>query len=455
MKTFAKTLTALSLATTLALTTACGGSAPAPTAPAPAPAPAAPAAPAAEKVKLTFSHYFTKEEEETSNESKVFRTMLKEYMEANPNVEISTVEMNNNDYQTKLPAQAAGDDLPDVFCTLGSWITNFADSNMMADLTPALNASSYMNNYRETIFDPVTVDGKIYGTPLQFSASGYVFYNAKLWKEAGFDTFPATWEEVFAAKDKFDKMGVATMAHANKEKWNYESCWLSTIGDRFTGTDWTKSIIARDGKAKFTDPDFVASLDFTQKIAQSGILNPDFNALSTAQGQQLFAEGKAATLIDGYWALPYLQQNVPADKLSDMKVALIPNTGTPKGPKNSLSGGGGWYLSVNSKLEGAAKDEAIKLALYLTGPEFSKRYAEQFGGIGPVKTDAADLSKFDSLTQEYIKVTEQAVVVPIYDAQMDAGVCDIMNNGLQELLGGTKTAKALADEIQAAQDQLP
>lgn len=152
-----------------------------------------------EIVELTFSHYFTKEEEEASNESKVFRAMLQEYMAQHPNVKISTVEMNNNDYQTKLPAQAAGDDLPDVFCTLGSWIPNFVDSEMLADMTPALDDSGYMDDYRETIFDPVTVDGKIYGTPLQFSASGYVFYNAKLWKEAGYDKFPETWEEVFTA----------------------------------------------------------------------------------------------------------------------------------------------------------------------------------------------------------------------------------------------------------------
>lgn len=56
-------------------------------------------------------------------------------MEQNPNVEIDIVEMNNNDYQTKLPAQAAADDLPDIFCTLGSWIPNFADSEMLADLS--------------------------------------------------------------------------------------------------------------------------------------------------------------------------------------------------------------------------------------------------------------------------------------------------------------------------------
>ncbi|MEG0691689.1 MAG: extracellular solute-binding protein [Oscillospiraceae bacterium] len=305
-----------------------------------------------EKVKISFSHYFTKEEEAASDESKVFRTMLKEYMDANPNVEISTVEMNNNDYQTKLPAQAAGDDLPDVFCTLGSWIANFSDSEMLVDMTKALKDSGYMGDYRDTIFDPVTIDEKIYGTPLQASASGYVYYNAKLWKEAGYDKFPETWDEVFEAQKKFDSKGIATIAHGNKEKWNYESCWISTIGDRFTGTEWTKSIIARDGKAKFTDKDFIAALELSQKIGTSGVLNADFNALSTAQGQQLFAEGKAASLIDGYWALPYLQENVPADKLGDIKVALIPNTGTSKGPKNSLSGGGGWYLSVNNKLEG-------------------------------------------------------------------------------------------------------
>lgn len=137
------------------------------------------------------------------------------------------------------------------------------------------------------------------------------------------------------------------------------------------------------------------------------------------------------------------------------KWRFCPTAGTPKGETNSLSGGGGWYLSVNNKLEGAAREEAIKLALYLTGPEFSTRYAEQFGGIGAIRLENPDLTKFDSITQEYLTVTESAVIVPIYDAQMDASVIDVMNNGLQELLSGTKSPEDLAAEIQAAQDMLP
>ncbi|MEG0492052.1 MAG: extracellular solute-binding protein [Clostridia bacterium] len=409
---------------------------------------------AEEKVKLSFSHYFTKEEEAGSEESKVFRAMLQEYMEAHPNVEISVVEMNNNDYQTKLPAQAAADDLPDVFCTLGSWIPNFVDSEMLADMTDALDQSGYMADYRATIFDPVMVDRRIYGTPLQCTASAYVYYNAEMWKAAGYDTFPATWEEVIAAKAKFDEQGVYTIAQSNKGKWNFQSCWLSTMGDRFTGTEWTRSIIARDGKAKFTDPEFVATLECCKTIAQANLFNPDFNALSTAQAQQLFAEAKAATLIDGYWALPYLKENA-GDNLQNIKMALLPNSGTPKGAPNSLSGGGGWYLSVNNKLQGAQREEAMNLALYLTGPEFSKRYAEQFGGIGSIKMDSIDVSKFDQLTKDYLAVTESGLLVPIYDAYMDASVIDVMNNGLQELLAGTKEPLALAEEIQAAQDMLP
>ena len=58
------------------------------------------------------------------------------------------------------------------------------------------------------------------------------------------------------------------------------------------------------------------------------------------QAQQLFAEGKAATLVDGYWALPYLQENA-GELLGSIKMALVPNSGTPKGETNSLSGGGG------------------------------------------------------------------------------------------------------------------
>ncbi len=53
----------------------------------------------------------------------------------------------------------------------------------------------------------------------------------------------------------------------NKPNWPAESCWLSTLGDRFTGPDWTQSILEGSG-AKFTDEAFVKALTAFQELAQ-------------------------------------------------------------------------------------------------------------------------------------------------------------------------------------------
>ena len=55
--------------------------------------------------------------------------------------------------------------------------------------------------------------------------------------------FPETWEEVFAASDYFAGLGMDTIAFGNGGQWQANSCFLSTLGDRFTGADWTKSVI--------------------------------------------------------------------------------------------------------------------------------------------------------------------------------------------------------------------
>ena len=50
-----------------------------------------------------------------------------------------------------------------------------------------------------------------------------------------------------------------TIAFGNSGKWQGNSCFMSTIGDMFTGKDWFQSIIDKGG-AKFTDQEFVDAL---------------------------------------------------------------------------------------------------------------------------------------------------------------------------------------------------
>ncbi len=404
--------------------------------------------------EISIVHFNLEERRDEDSDHDAFYTMLDRYKEKHPDVVIDQSAMEVSDYQTKIQAQAAVNDLPDVFYVKGSWFENFASNNLLAPLDEVLDNYEKKDSYRDGIFRASTVGGKIYGLPTQFSVTSLVFYNEKLWKEAGYDTFPDSWEEIYEAVGKFDEMGISTIAFGNKDKWPAESCILSALGDRHTGTQWTESIIARDGDAKFTDDEFVASLEHLQEMAQKGLFNKDFSTISTLQGIEYYCQGNAAATITGYWDITNILTNATDEVKENTKVAILPQVEGGAGEKNMTSGGCGWYVGMNGNLTGEKKELVEEFLMEMYGYDYSEYVTETYGLVAACQTTEVDTSQFSNITQEYLKCLETTNLTPIYDILMDGSVIEVMNSGIQELMNGTKDAQTLAGEIQAVQDAL-
>lgn len=78
-----------------------------------------------------------------------------------------------------------------------------------------------------------------------------------------------------------------------------QSCLFSTIAGRFVDKQWVND--AKQGKVKFTDPQFVKALDFVKQLYDDGVISKSTLQLAYGEAPGLFASGKAAILIDGDW----------------------------------------------------------------------------------------------------------------------------------------------------------
>jgi ABC-type glycerol-3-phosphate transport system substrate-binding protein len=99
-------------------------------------------------VTLNVMHHYTKEEASTDNTRKVPRETFLSYEDMS-DVDLSITEIQHNEYETKLQALAAADNLPDVFTAKGSWIPNFVDNEMIADISDAVNDCEWLDEYRD------------------------------------------------------------------------------------------------------------------------------------------------------------------------------------------------------------------------------------------------------------------------------------------------------------------
>lgn len=407
-----------------------------------------------EQVEISITHFNIEEQRDGTADYDGFYEMLEQWMAKHPEVKITQSVLETADYETKIQAQAAVNDLPDLFCVKGSWFKNFVESDLVAPLDDMIDSYEKKDAFRSGIFDASTVSGQIYGMPVQFSVTSLVYYNEAMWKEIGYEKFPDNWEDIYTAMEKFKEKGITPFAFGNGPKWPAESCILSALGDRYTGIDWTNSIIANDGSAKFTDPEFVETLEHFQKFAEAGAFNADFNTASTGQAAELYNAGQAAATINGFWNLANILSGAADEVRDNTKIAILPTVEGGKGKANMTSGGCGWYMGMSSKLEGEKKALVEDLLLHLAGYEYSEFITQKYGLVTPCITGDVSMDGFPGATQEYIKLMDTVELTPIYDIMMDPAVIEVMNSGLQELLNGTKDAQTLASEIQAEQDKV-
>lgn len=399
---------------------------------------------------LEMMHFSTSEESQGNGGSDGFRTVIADWKSKNPNINLVENVLSNDDYKTQIAVLAGADDLPDVFLLQGMNAKSWSEQGLIMDMTDIISSSPYASQYDDNLFYPFSVDGRIYGLPaLTGGTCTVVVYDSAVWAEAGFDKFPETWEEVLSAKEFFDGKGMDTIAFGNSGKWQLNSCFLSTVGDRFTGPDWTKSLIEKKG-AKFTDQPFVDALQFTQDIFASGLFNKDFNAINNEDAREYYISGKASAFIGGNWDVSYIQATLEGtDLYNTTKFAVVPQPEGATASYKSQNTGLGYAVAINAKLanDPAKLKAAIDLAYEVTGPEFANFVATNYALGGLTKVENVDLSGFDQFTQDFYNFSYvDSVACEIYDSYITGAVWDVLNTDLQTMVnGGISPAEVAAN----------
>ena len=412
------------------------------------------------KGELEIMHYSTSEESEGNGGSVGFRTVLAAWDEAHPDITLNQNVLANAEYKTQIATLAAAGDLPDVFLLQGMNTKDWAKQGLIMDLTDTIKASPYYNDYVQNYFTPFTDGDSVYGYPvLTGGTCTVVIYDKAMWKEAGYDAFPTTWEDVEKAAEYFNGQGITTVAFGNGGKWQANSDFLSTLGNRYTGPDWFLSLINKDGAA-FTDEAFVKALKETQHLFnETDIFNEDFNAVTNEDAREYYISGDAAAFIGGNWDESYIWATLKEsdeEKWNNMGFAVLPQPADATEAPNSQNIGLGYAVAINSKL---ADDPdklaaAIDLAQEVTGPAFASYVAENYALGGLTKVGDVDLSQFDQITQDFYNYSYvDTEPCEIYDSYITNAVWDVLNTDLQSMMNGEIAPEDVAANAQKAYEE--
>lgn len=397
-----------------------------------------------EEVTISILHEHSAEAAENIVSSAGFRAMLDKYQEEHPWVHLEETTVSNSEILNKYLALIAADELPDVTYVKYTWLENMVENNMLVDLTEYVNPDDYVDGLYS-----VTYDGKVWGMPNKHSAYNLILYNKKMWKEAGYDTFPATMEEFIKAGEVFKEKGITAVSFGNTAKWNAVSYFTSPLLYDYCGKEWVESMIAQDGKAKWTDDCFIQAMEELQKM--SILFNEDFNMQDDMWAMGWYMQGNAAAHAVGTWGIDTAKNMSEEykDVWDNTGVAILPAS---NGANPTLVSAVGAAVGVSSKLEGAEREAAIELVKQISSQDYA-RFMSERASTTPVKTDL-DFTGKGPQYEEFAEVLNTPDSGLNFNDYFNQGIANLMQAETQSLLAGNNTPEEMAQKLQAFQDQL-
>lgn len=282
-------------------------------------------------------------------------------------------------YFDKLQTALKGGSGPDLaFADLGGWVQTFADQGFLEPIENRLETWEGTKQIWPNLWPTVEWKGHRYGLPW-YTDDRVLLYNKKMFKDAGLDpnSPPKTWKELIATAKK--------ISNPEKRIFGYGQSGTrtehTTLGFIIFLYGNSGKLLSDDlSKAAFNTPEGLEALKVYTEIAKIEGISPNAISYNEDDYRNMMAQNRVAMAVGGPWSFPLIEQANPAIK-GNYGVALHPYNTEPAAVL------GGWALVIPSASKN--KDNAWKLAEYLTSKETWLYWIEKKGGPMPTRMDVA------------------------------------------------------------------
>ncbi len=296
----------------------------------------------------------------TSGMGLLFETINKEFKAANPTVDIVTESYPDQPWQEKVKVYVAAKQLPDInkYWSFPAMMKPLIDGKLVQELNKAEYAKL---GYLPGALEGNTFGNKLYGVPLTADL-WVIYYNKKLFKDAGIDKVPTTFEDMLALIPKFKAKGIIPMVTDGKDNWPL-AITFDNLAQRVSG-DFTLPQKALDRKAKFTDAPFVQAAKLLQQMVTSGLFAEDLMVSDYGASRNMFGQGQAAMYLMGSWEVGLATDNNFSDEFrANVDAFKFPTLKNGKGKIDDLMAwyGGNIFVNATSK----NKDMGVKYLQFM------------------------------------------------------------------------------------------
>ncbi|MEU0526924.1 extracellular solute-binding protein [Streptomyces niveus] len=261
------------------------------------------------------------------SEDKVFKKLAEDFEAKHKGVDVKYVNVPFGEAQNKFKnAAQSGSGAPDVIRSEVAWTPEFADLGYLAPLdgTAALKDEK---DFVPQAAASTKYDGKTYAVPQVIDSLG-IFYNKKLFKDAGVEV-PKTIDELkTVSKTIKDKTGKTGMYLRGDDAYWFLSFLYGEGGD----------LVDAKGKTVTVDsPAGVRAMEVVKDLVDSGAAKTDATD-GWENMQAAFKGGDVAMMINGPWAIADTYAGPQFKDKANLGVAPVPagsaGQGAPQGGHN-------------------------------------------------------------------------------------------------------------------------
>jgi multiple sugar transport system substrate-binding protein len=311
---------------------------------------------------------------------------------ANPSITVKVQTINWNDFDNQVQTMVQNHQLPDI--TEGDYFSNYAQEGLLYKTSDVL---SNPGNLLPVFAKLGSYGGAQYGLPFTTS-SRTLFYNKKIFQQAGISAAPQTWSDVQSDAAKIKSAGkIGFGLPLGSEEAQAESLlWMLGNGGNYTDAG---------GKWTINSAQNVATFQWLKQLVSSGDTEPNPGTKNRTDLWKEFAQGQIGMINGSPALIPIIQSG---KVLSDSDWASVPIAGKA-GPLTSTLGVCDFVAAFKN---GGDKQAAIKKFLDFA---YQDKYQIQFDkeyDLLPATTSASNALASDPIFGSFLKALPNAVQYP-------------------------------------------
>ena len=305
-------------------------------------------------------------------EQQLLKQLLKEFERQHPDIKVR-YEVISDQYMDVITTRLIGEAAPDVFYLESLEAPFFMSQNVLEPLNSYITPEFDLEDFEESLLDNFKYKDDIYGLPKDYSTLA-LFYNKKAFAAAGLSSPPTTWDELRTYSQqltgKLNRYGFGVTPQLS-----YQAYKIAAFGGR---------VVDENGYAAFASPEAVRGLQLVVDQYQKDGSSAQATDVGTNSGTEMFGQNRVAMVIEGNWAIPYLETTFPQLEFATAEIPTI----------NDKKGTMVFTVAYVMNKQSQHKAAAWELISFLTG----KEGMAQWTGTGfalPTRTSVAARLGYD------------------------------------------------------------